>query len=86
MNNRSYLLLDGAMGTMLQAAGLPVGSLPEVWNITQPDKVTDIQRQYVQAGSGVIYANTFGANRLKTAGCGYTVAELVKAGVAAAKN
>ena len=86
MNNRSYLLLDGAMGTMLQAAGLPAGSLPEVWNITQPDKVTDIQRQYVQAGSGVIYANTFGANRLKTAGCGYTVAELVKAGVAAAKK
>lgn len=86
MNKNCFLLLDGAMGTMLQAAGLPAGSLPEVWNITHPEKVTAIQRRYVEAGSGVIYANTFGANRIKTAGCGYSVAELVKAGVAAAKQ
>ena len=81
-----YILLDGAMGTMLQSAGLPAGALPETWNITQPEKVTAIQRRYVEAGSRVIYANTFGANRLKIHGCGYTSAELVRAGIAAAKK
>ncbi len=58
------LLLDGAMGTMLQAAGLPMGQAPEVWNMTAPDVVADIQRRYVEAGSRVLYTNTFGANRL----------------------
>lgn len=81
-----YILLDGAMGTMLQSAGLPAGALPETWNITQPEKVTAIQRRYVEAGSRVIYANTFGANRLKIHGCGYTSAELVRAGIATAKK
>lgn len=81
-----YILLDGAMGTMLQAAGLPAGALPETWNITMPEKVTAIQRRYVEAGSRVIYANTFGANRLKIHGSGYSSAELVKAGIAAAKK
>jgi len=86
MRSNEYILLDGAMGTMLQSAGLPAGALPETWNITQPEEVTAIQRRYVEAGSRVIYANTFGANRLKIHGCGYTSAELVKAGIAAAKK
>ncbi len=73
------------MGTMLQAAGLPVGALPEVWNVTHRPEVTAVQRRYVQAGSRVIYANTFGANRFKTAGSGYTPAELIAAGVKAAR-
>ena len=80
------VLLDGALGTMLQAAGLPAGALPEVWNVTQPERVTAVQRRYVEAGSNVIYANTFGANRFKIQGSGYSAAELVKAGVAAAKK
>jgi len=80
------ILLDGAMGTMLQAAGLPMGTLPEIWNLTEPEKVTAIQRRYVEAGSRVIYANTFGANRIKIAGSGCQAAELVKAGVAAARK
>ena len=85
MEKAEFILLDGAMGTMLQAAGLPAGALPESWNIENPAAVTAIHRRYVQAGSRVIYANTFGANRLKTAGCGYSVAELVTAGIRAAR-
>ena len=85
MRNSDYIFLDGAMGTMLQAAGLPVGQLPELWNLTNAEKVAEIQRQYVDAGSQVIYANTFGANRHKLAGCGHGVAEVVAAGVRAAK-
>ncbi len=79
------ILLDGAMGTMLQAAGLPMGELPEVWNLTHPEVVADIQRRYVEAGSRVLYTNTFGANRLKAARCGYSVAELVAGGVRCAR-
>ena len=79
------ILLDGAMGTMLQAAGLPLGQIPELWNLSAPEVVADIQRRYVEAGSRVLYTNTFGANRLKTAGCGHTVAELVAGGVRCAR-
>ncbi len=80
------LLLDGAMGTMLQAAGLPMGQASEVWNLTAPDVVADIQRRYVEAGSRVLYTNTFGANRLKTKDCGFSVGELVAGGVRCARR
>lgn len=79
-------ILDGGMGTMLQAAGLPVGQLPEVWNLTHPEKVSEIQKKYVDAGSQVIYANTFGANRHKVASSGYTPKELIAGGIRAAKQ
>ena len=69
--NRQILILDGAMGTELQAAGLPVGGIPEVWNIEHPEEVTAIHRRYIEAGSQVVYTNTFGANRLKMAKAGY---------------
>lgn len=82
----AFTILDGAMGTMLQAAGLPLGALPEVWNITHPEIVTEIQKQYVDAGSQIIYANTFGANGHKVASSGYTVEALVSGGIQAAKN
>ncbi len=74
------------MGTMLQAAGLPVGELPELWTITHPEVITEIHRRYIDAGSRVIYTDTFGANRLKTAGCAYTPAELITAAVACARK
>ncbi|MBQ3706218.1 MAG: homocysteine S-methyltransferase family protein [Clostridia bacterium] len=73
------------MGTMLQAAGLPLGGMPEVWNVTHPEEVQKIHRAYVSAGSRVIYANTFGANRFKAAGSGCSVSELVSAGVRCAR-
>ncbi|NLZ56024.1 MAG: dihydropteroate synthase, partial [Clostridiaceae bacterium] len=57
--------LDGGFGTYLQALGLKPGEKPEIWNITRPDIVIDIHRQYFDAGSNVICTNTFGANLLK---------------------
>ncbi|MBR5712783.1 MAG: homocysteine S-methyltransferase family protein, partial [Lachnospiraceae bacterium] len=84
--NKSILILDGAMGTELQAAGLPVGGIPEVWNLEHPDKVTAIHRRYIEAGSQVVYANTFGANRLKMAKTGHSVQELIAAAVANARE
>ena len=85
MNDSKILLLDGAMGTMLQTAGLPLGELPELWNITHPEAVTAIHRRYADAGSQVLYTNTFGANRFKAARSGHSPAELIAAGVRCAK-
>lgn len=59
------VLADGAMGTMLFAAGLQFGDPPEVWNVTQPDVVRRIHRGYLEAGSRIILTNTFGGNRLR---------------------
>jgi 5-methyltetrahydrofolate--homocysteine methyltransferase len=81
----SVLLFDGAMGTMLQRAGLPAGALPETYNITHPQVVTDIHRAYVQAGSRVVSTNTFQANPYKLADCGYSLEEIIAAAIACAK-
>ena len=67
MNIKDYLqnnllFLDGAMGTMLQKAGLKPGELPERWNISHPDIVTKIHCDYFDAGANLVSANTFGAN------------------------
>ena len=59
------LYLDGGMGTLLQAQGLVPGELPERWNLTHPDIITGIHRDYYDAGSNVVNTNTFGANILK---------------------
>lgn len=84
--NKPFVLLDGAMGTMLQKAGLPLGATPELLNMENPGQITAIHRAYIEAGADVIYANTFGANRHKLAGSGRTAAEVVAAGVAAARK
>lgn len=84
MNNLT--LLDGAMGTMLQAAGLGLGERPEIFGIQHPEILERIHRSYVDAGSHVIYANTFGANAHKLAGTGYTVEQLVSQNIAVAKR
>ena len=60
-----FLVFDGAMGTMLQEAGLKAGELPELLNFSHPETVTAIHRAYVEAGADVISANTFGANAYK---------------------
>lgn len=77
----SIVVLDGAMGTMLQRAGLPLGTLPEEWNVTRPEVVEDIHARYIAAGADVIYANTFGANALKF---GDRTREVVRAGIVCA--
>lgn len=80
------IVLDGAMGTMLQKSLVEIGKVPESLNITHPDVVIDIHKQYVNAGSDIIYANTFSANRYKISHCVYTVDELVTAGIKNAKK
>ena len=67
---RSPILLDGAMGTNLIAAGMPMGCCAEAWMLAHADVVMDIQRRYAEAGSKIIYAPTFTAQseRLKQYG------------------
>lgn len=70
MNFKEYLkdnivYLDGGMGTLLQAQGLAPGEYPERWNITHPEIITNIHKDYFDAGSNVVCTNTFGANILK---------------------
>ena len=79
------VLLDGGMGTMLQAKGLPVGATPELTALEHPEWLLDIHRAYVEAGAQILYANTFGANREKLSHCGRTVEEIVPAAVALAR-
>lgn len=81
MYEQKVLLLDGAMGTMLQKAGLKLGDRPETLSITAPDTVMRIHRSYVDAGSRLILANTFCANAHKLKGTGYSVEEVVTASV-----
>ena len=59
------MILDGATGTELQKHGFGGGDCPEAWTLEHPDVIREIQRAYVEAGSNVIYAPTFGANRIK---------------------
>lgn len=83
---KRILFFDGAMGTMLQKNGLAAGELPELWNLTHPRVITDIHRQYLDAGADILIANTFGANGVKLHGCEYTVGEIITAAVKLAKG
>lgn len=86
LNKDELIFLDGAMGTMLQKQGLEPGEMPELMALTRPEVLADIHQQYIDAGSQIIYANTFGANRLKLQGKGYTVDTIVRAAVGVAKG
>ena len=68
--NKRTLLLDGAMGTMLQAYGLKSGGCSEEWNISHSQVVQKIHQEYIKAGADVILTNTFGANRVKLSSFG----------------
>jgi methionine synthase I (cobalamin-dependent) len=61
------VLTDGAWGTQLQARGLAAGEFPDAWNLSHPERVTEVARAYVKAGSQVILTNTFGANHVRLA-------------------
>lgn len=79
---------DGAMGTMLQSAGLTDGGAPEFWNVTQPEKVKAIYRGYAEAGASIITTNTFGGTsaRLKLHNMQDRVAEFNRAGAKLARE
>ena len=79
---KRIVLLDGAMGTQLQARGLAPGELPETWNLTRPEDVQAIHEAYLAAGADVVTTNTFGANALKY---GEDAAAVVRAGVEIAR-
>ena len=80
------ILLDGGMGTMLQAAGLKLGARPEELNLTDPALIESIHAQYAAAGSRIINANTFGASAHKLAGSEHTLEEVIAAGIANCKR
>lgn len=82
------IITDGAWGTQLQARGLEVGQCPDVWNLTHPDRVEEVARAYVEAGSRIILTNTFGANRIRLAETGYAdrVAEINRLGAQISKR
>ncbi len=86
LKNDEFILLDGAMGTMLQASGLKLGGIPEELNFSSPELIEDIHRKYIAAGARAVYANTFGANRYKLANSGHSVEETVKKGIEIARK
>ena len=83
---KEYHFLDGAMGTMLQKSGLPLGERPELLCLTDPDEITAIHRAYIDAGAELVYCNTFGANELKLEGTGHTPEEVIDGAIQAAKK
>ncbi len=85
MAANGFLLIDGAMGTELQKRGLKTGTPPELLNLTDPDVVRAIHRDYVNAGADIITANTFGANARKLGGGG-EVARVIAAGIRLARE
>ena len=82
----NIMILDGAMGTVLQSRGLKPGGVPELLNLTEPALLMGVYRDYIAAGSDVIYANTFGANALKLQRTGKSVEEIVSAAIKLAKD
>ena len=77
------LFCDGGMGSLLQARGLQAGELPERWNLSHPEILTQIHREYLEAGADIMTTNTFGANRLKY---GDETEAIVAAGVKCARQ
>lgn len=76
------IYFDGGTGTVLQSWGLPPGQSPELWNITQPEKIIKLHKGYLNAGCNIIKTNTFGVNRNKFP----NYAELIRKGIECAKK
>ena len=85
-NQPNTILLDGGMGTMLQAAGMKLGTRPEDLNIENPELIRSTHAKYAAAGSRVVNANTFGASPHKLADSKYTLEEVITAGIANCKQ
>ncbi len=85
LGNR-ILFFDGAMGTMLQEAGLGPGQSPDVWNVTNPEAVISIHSAYLASGCNIVKTNTFGCNRYKLSDTGYAPGEVASAAVENARK
>ena len=70
LTDKGVVLLDGATGSNMTKAGMPKGTSTELWILEHPEPFLELQRAYVEAGSQIVYAPTFGANRLKLADYG----------------
>jgi 5-methyltetrahydrofolate--homocysteine methyltransferase len=82
------LIADGAMGTFLMAQGLEPGAPPEEWNVAHPQRIAEVHRAYIDAGSRIILTNTFGGTRirLKRAGMSDRAGEFNRAGAELARE
>lgn len=83
---KELLFLDGGMGTLLQEKGLAPGELPEMWNVTHPEEIKTIHRNYIKAGSDIVLTNTFGANALKFYSADCSLENIVKTSVRLVKE
>lgn len=86
LDSKEFVLLDGAMGTLIQKSGVKYESVPETLNITHPDLIESFHKAYADAGSDIVYSNTFGANAYKLKDSGYSVEQIIKSGISNAKN
>ncbi len=86
LENNEFILLDGAMGTLIQKSGATYEHVPETLNMTEPDLIASFAKAYADAGSNIVYANTFGANSYKLEGCGYETKDIIQAGIRNAKK
>lgn len=84
--NRDYVILDGGFGTEMQKRGMKAGETSEIMNFKMENEVCDVLRSYVEAGSDIVSANTFGINRFKLSDTGYSVKEAVEKALTIAKR
>lgn len=85
IKTKEFIILDGAMGTLIQKSGAKYNHSPETLNLTEPELITSFHREYIAAGADIVYSNTFGANEYKLEGSGYSVEQVITAGVNNAK-
>lgn len=85
LDSQTYLIFDGAMGTMLQNHG-SAGEIPEVFHMSNPEIIENVHKQYIEAGSDVITANTFGAIETKLNATRYSVEEIVSNAITIARK
>ena len=88
IKDQSWIMLDGAMGSLLIAAGIPQGTASELWNAEQPDEIAAIHQAYIEAGAQIFLTNSFGGSkfRLDKHGLGDRVAELNRAAAQIARG
>lgn len=86
LNRDGFVFFDGAMGTMLQKAGLELGDFPEKYNFTMPDTVQAIYREYIEAGAEILTSNTFSSNDYKLQGSGISVEDAITKGIEIARQ